>query len=457
VWEKAVAGSGVGTGYDNASIITDTPRHMTKSRRAYNSFEMAQTQFDRIADLLDVETSVRELLRSPQREYSFAIPVRMDDGSVRVFRGFRVQHNDARGPSKGGIRFHPQESLDTVRALAMWMTWKCAVVDIPLGGAKGGVICDPHDLSAREQERLCRGWVRQIVRDVGPDRDVPAPDVMTTAQHMLWMLDEYEAIEGGRRPGFITGKPVAMSGSLGRKEATGYGVVFTIREALKEMDVRVKETRAAVQGFGNVAQYAIDLYQQLGGTVTCVSCWDQKTQASVAYRKSSGVVLSELTGITDPFGGIDREKARELGYEVLPGDDWLAQDVDILIPAALENQINATTVARIPTRVKVIAEGANGPTSPEADAVLRERGVYVIPDLLANAGGVTCSYFEQVQSNMNYYWARDEVLGKLDVKMTAAFIAVSDLARTRGLSMRDAAYVIAVDRVAQACRDRGWV
>ncbi len=430
---------------------------MTKSRRAYNSFEMAQTQFDRIADLLDVETSVRELLRSPQREYSFAIPVRMDDDSVRVFRGFRVQHNDARGPSKGGIRFHPQESLDTVRALAMWMTWKCAVVDIPLGGAKGGVICDPHDLSPREQERLCRGWVRQIVRDVGPDRDVPAPDVMTTAQHMLWMLDEYEAIEGGRRPGFITGKPVGMAGSLGRKEATGYGVVFTIREALKEMDVRVKETRAAVQGFGNVAQYAIDLYQQLGGTVTCVSCWDQKTQASVAYRKDSGVVLDELMRVTDSFGGIDQARAGELGYEVLPGEDWLAQDVDILIPAALENQINATTVERIPARVKIIAEGANGPTSPEADVALRQRGVYVIPDLLANAGGVTCSYFEQVQSNMNYYWPKDEVLGKLDLKMTAAFIAVSDLARTRGLSMREAAYVIAVDRVAQACRDRGWV
>jgi glutamate dehydrogenase len=430
---------------------------MTKTPRAYNSFEMAQTQFDRIADLLDVEPSIRELLRYPLREYSFAVPVRMDDGSVRVFRGFRVQHNDARGPSKGGIRFHPQESLDTVRALAMWMTWKCAVVDIPLGGAKGGVVCDPHDLSMREQERLCRGWVRQIVRDVGPIRDVPAPDVMTTAQHMLWMLDEYETIEGGRLPGFITGKPVGMAGSLGRKEATGYGVVFTIREALKEMGIPVRDTRAAVQGFGNVAQYAIDLYTQMGGTVTCVSCWDQKAQTSFAYRKSSGVVLAELQGITDAFGGIDRDRARAAGYEVLPGEEWLEQDVDILIPAALENQINADTVGRVAARVKIIAEGANGPTSPEADAVLDQRGVFVIPDLLANAGGVTCSYFEQVQSNMNYYWTRDEVLGKLDLKMTEAFVAVSDLARSRKLSMRKAAYVIAVDRVAQACRDRGWV
>ncbi len=430
---------------------------MVKTARAYNSFEMAQTQFDRIADLLDLDGGVRALLREPLREYAFAIPVRMDDGSVRVFRGFRVQHNDARGPSKGGIRFHPQESLDTVRALAMWMTWKCAVVDIPLGGGKGGVVCDPHDLTEREQERICRGWVRQIARDIGPERDVPAPDVMTSAQHMLWMLDEYETIAGMRRPGLITGKPVGLGGSLGRKEATGYGVVFTIREALKELGVRISDTTASVQGFGNVAQHAIELYQQLGGRVVCVSCWDQKARTSFAYRKASGVDLEELLGITDAFGGIDGDRARGAGYEVLPGEDWLAQDVDILIPAALENQINAETVRLIPERAKIVAEGANGPTSPEADDVLARRGVFVIPDLLANAGGVTCSYFEQVQSNMNYFWTKEEVLGKLDLKMTAAFIAVSDLARSRELSMRQAAYVIAVDRVAQACRDRGWV
>ena len=430
---------------------------MNKSTRAYNSFEMAQAQFDRIADLLELEAGTRELLRVPLREYSFAIPVRMDDGRVRVFRGFRVQHNDARGPSKGGIRFHPQESLDTVRALAMWMTWKCAVVDVPLGGGKGGVICDPHDLSQREQEQISRGWVRQIARDVGPVRDVPAPDVMTTPQHMLWMLDEFEAIHGQRLPGFITGKPVGMGGSLGRKEATGYGVVFTIREALKELEIRAGDTRASVQGFGNVAQHAIHLYTQLGGTVTCVSSWDQQDQVSYAYRKKDGIDPDELIGVTDRFGGIDSERARELGYEQLPGDAWLEQDVDILIPAALENQINAETVTRIPERVRIIAEGANGPTSPEADRVLHERGIFMIPDLLANAGGVTASYFEQVQSNMNYYWERDEVLGKLDLKMTSAFIAVSELARREQIFTRDAAYVIGVDRVAQACRDRGWV
>ena len=430
---------------------------MARRNRAYNSFEMAQAQFDRVAEMLELEGGARELLREAQREYAFAIPVRMDDGSSKVFRGFRVQHNDARGPCKGGIRFHPLETLDTVRALAMWMTWKCAVLDIPLGGGKGGVVCDPHNLSAREQEQICRGWVRQIARNVGHLQDVPAPDVMTTPQHMLWMLDEFETIQGQKLPGFITGKPVGMGGSLGRKEATGYGVVFTVREALKELGIRPEDTTASVQGFGNVSQYAIELYERIGGTVLCVSSWNQKEQTSYAFRKADGVDLQELLAITDHFGEIQKDKARDAGYEVLPGEVWLEQEVDILIPGALENQINADNVERISPRVKIIAEGANGPTSPEADAVLHGRGVFMIPDLLANAGGVTCSYFEQVQSNANYYWDRDEVLSKLDLKMTGAFISVSDVASSKKLYMRDAAYVIAVDRVARACRDRGWV
>ncbi len=424
---------------------------------AFNPYIMAQTQFDKAAAALNLDVPTRELLRQPMREYHFTIPVRMDDGTARVFRGFRVQHNDSRGPGKGGIRFHPQETIDTVRALSMWMTWKCAVVDIPLGGSKGGVICDPHNLSEREQERICRGFVRQLARDVGPWTDVPAPDVMTSAQHMLWMLDEFEVIHGRRQPGFITGKPVGMGGSLGRTEATGYGVIFTVREALKELGLKVADTRASVQGFGNVAQYAIDLYQQIGGRVICVSCWDQKDQMSYSYRNEAGIDLNALRGITDRFGGISKEKAAGLGYEVLPGDAWLDQEVDILIPAAIENQITGENVGRINKRVRLVAEGANGPTTPEADRVLAERNVYVIPDFLANAGGVTCSYFEQVQSNMNYFWERDEVLGKLDLKMTAAYLAVSELARQRKLYTRDAAYYIAISRVADACRTRGWV
>ena len=427
------------------------------SNKAFNPFEMAQTQFDKVAATLDLDDATRQILRNPLREYHFSIPVRMDDGTTKVFRGFRVQHNDARGPSKGGIRFHPQETVDTVRALAMWMTWKCAVVNIPLGGGKGGVICDPHHLSMKEQEQICRGWVRQMAKNVGPLNDVPAPDVMTNAQHMLWMLDEFEVIHGSKFPGFITGKPVGMGGSLGRTEATGYGVVFTLREALKDLSIRLQDTTAAVQGFGNVAQYAIELYQQLGGKVICVSSWDENDHCSYTFRRKSGIDLHELLKITDKFGGIEKTEAKKLGYEILDGDAWIEQEVDILLPAALENQIRQDNVNKISQKVKVIVEGANGPTTPEADKVIQEKGIFVIPDFLANAGGVTCSYFEQVQSNMNYFWEKDEVLGKLDVKMTAAFHAVSDLAKKRNLYMRDAAYVISVSRVAQACKDRGWV
>jgi glutamate dehydrogenase len=428
-----------------------------RSSKAFNSFQIAQAQFDKVAEYLGLDAATKDLLRYPLREFQFAIPVRMDDGIVKIFRGFRVQHNDARGPGKGGIRFHPQETIDTVRALSMWMTWKCAVVDIPLGGAKGGVICDPHNLSAREQEQICRGWVRQVAREVGPMIDVPAPDVMTDAQHMLWMLDEFEKIHGGRFPGFITGKPVGMGGSLGRTEATGYGVVITLREALKELGIRPENTQASVQGFGNVAQHAIELYQRLGGKVIAVGCWDQADQCAYTYRKSEGINLSQLLAITDHFGGISKAKAKELGYEVLPGEAWIEQDVDILIPAAMENQITGDNVGHISPRVRIIAEGANGPTTPEADAQIQKRGILLIPDFLANAGGVTCSYFEQVQSNMNYFWEKDEVLGKLDLKMTSAYFAVSDLARREKSYMRDAAYAIAIGRVAKACHERGWV
>ncbi len=418
---------------------------------------MARQQFDKIADVIGLDEGTRALLRSPLREFHFSIPVRMDDGTVKVFQGFRVQHNDARGPSKGGIRFHPQETVDTVRALSMWMTWKCAVADIPLGGGKGGVICDPHNLSAHEQEAICRGWVRQMAKNVGPVADVPAPDVMTNPQHMLWMLDEFENVSGGHYPGMITGKPVGMGGSLGRTEATGYGVIYCLREALAELDMDPAKTTMSVQGFGNVAQYAIELYNQLGGTVTCVSSWDHADKATYAFQRDGGVDLAELKGMADRFGGIDKAKAKDAGYNVIPGDEWISQDVDILLPAALENQITGKNVEKISSRVKIVVEGANGPTTPEADAVLEKRGIFNIPDFLANAGGVTCSYFEQVQCNMNYFWEKDEVLQKLDQKMTAAYHSISELARRQKVYMRDAAYIVAINRVAAACRDRGWV
>ncbi|MBN1576532.1 MAG: Glu/Leu/Phe/Val dehydrogenase [Chitinispirillaceae bacterium] len=423
---------------------------------SYNPYQVAQSQFDKVAAILELDDGVKELLRQPMREYHFTIPVRMDDGKIKIFKGFRVQHNDARGPAKGGIRFHPMETIDTVRALSMWMTWKCSVVDIPLGGAKGGVICDPHHLSLKEQEQICRGWVRQIARNVGPFSDVPAPDVMTNGQHMLWILDEFEAIHGGRYPGFITGKPVGMGGSQGRTEATGFGVIFVLREALKEMGIAPEKTTASVQGFGNVAQYAIRMYTQLGGKVIAISCWDQADKKAYTYCKKNGVNVEELLGISDKFGGIDKNRARELGYEMLPGEKWLEQEVDILIPAALENQINNSNVQNIAKSIKVIVEGANGPTTPEADEVIKQRNIMLLPDFLTNAGGVTCSYFEQVQCNMNYFWEKNEVLEKLDVKMTSAFKAVSELARQKKLYMRDAAYVIAINRVAQAVTLRGW-
>jgi glutamate dehydrogenase (NAD(P)+) len=338
----------------------------------------------------------------------------------------------------------------------MWNTWRCAVADLPLGGSMGGVVCDPHDLSLLEQERICRGWVRQVSRNVGPEWDVPSPDLMTTAQHMLWMLDEYEAIHGSKSPGFITGKPVSLGGSSGKKEATGYGLMVTVREILKGMEIAPASTIASFQGFGNVAQHAIQLYRQMGGVTACVSCWNQADRTAYAFRRQPGIDLDELLSITNPFGEINKEKALTLGYECLPGEAWIEQDVDILVPAALENQITVHNTGRISRRVKIIAEGADGPTNPDADELLAQRDIRVIPDILANAGGATCSYFEQVQSNMNYYWKRNEVLGKLDVHLTSAYIDVSKLARSRNLSLREAAYLIAVERVARACQERGW-
>jgi glutamate dehydrogenase (NAD(P)+) len=280
---------------------------------------------------------------------------------------------------------------------------------------------------------------------------------MTSSRHMLWMLDEYETLHAGHSPGVVTGKPVGLGGSLGREEATGYGVVITVREALRDLKVEPGETRASVQGFGNVAQHAIALYQRLGGRVVCVSCWDHQDQVSYAYRKAGGVDLEELRSTANAFGEIDRRRAEALGYQALPGDAWLEQDVDVLVPAALENQITSDSVARIGPSVKLLAEGANGPTTPDGAAALRARSLLVVPDILANAGGLICSYFEQVQGNMNFFWRRDDVLGKLDVQLTEAYLAVRERMTGKTPDMRAAAHRIAVARVAQACQERGWV
>lgn len=427
------------------------------TKESYNAYESAQMQFDKVADQIGLDQATRDLLRQPSREYHFTVPVKMDNGTTKIFNAYRIHHNDARGPAKGGIRFHPQETVDTIRALSMWMTWKCAVVDIPLGGGKGGVVCDPRQLSLAEQERLCRGYVRQIAKNIGPVQDVPAPDVMTNNQHMLWMMDEFETIHGGHYPGVITGKPVGMGGSLGRTEATGYGVIYTLREALKALNIDIATTTASFQGFGNVAEYATRLYSAMGGKVIAIACWDNNDKKSYTFRKKEGLDIEKMVTIKDSFGTIDKEKARQLGCEVLDGDAWIAQEVDILLPCALENQITPVTFAKVSDKVRVLCEGANGPTTPDCDELIKARNIYLVPDFLCNAGGVTCSYFEQVQCNTNYFWSREEVLEKLDFKMTSAFHAVHKLAREKGLYMRDAAYVIAINRVAQAAKLRGWV
>ena len=423
-----------------------------------NEFEMAQRQFDHVAELLNLDPQVREMLRWPLREFSFRIPVRMDDGTLRVFQGFRVQHNDVRGPNKGGIRFHPAETLDTVRALATWMTWKCAVADIPLGGGKGGVVVDPATLSAGEKERLVRGWVRCIWKNIGPRQDVPAPDVGTTPQMMGWMMDEYSQLAGEYTPGVITGKPLGGGGSLGRTEATGFGVIYTVREAMKHLKMDSTRCTAAVQGFGNVAQYAaIGFIEQLGGKVICVSYWDREDRVSYTVSKADGIDPHFLMTITDQYGSIDKAKARAAGYVIEDGDAWISKDVDVLIPSALSAQITADNVNKISQQVKIIAEGANGPTTPEADEVIKSRGIFMIPDFLCNAGGVTVSYFEGVQNDMNFYWTKEEVLQKLDTKMTQAFNSVLEMSLKQSVYMRDAAYMVAIARVAKAMELRGWI
>ena len=422
----------------------------------YNAYENAQAQFDNIAKTIDMEEGMRSLLRQPMKEFHFTIPVKMDDGSTNVYNAYRVNHNYARGPAKGGIRFHPHETADTVRALAMWMTWKCACVDIPLGGGKGGIVCDPRTMSLTEQERMVRGYIRQLYSLIGPNLDVPAPDVMSNPQHMLWMMDEYETIARAHYPGVITGKPVGFGGSLGRTEATGYGLIYVLKDYLDAEKIDIASTTASLQGFGNVGDYAARLYTEHGGKIISVACYDKEDNVAYTYRKKTGCDINELVSIKDMYGSIDKKKAADLGYERLDADAWLAEEVDILIPAALENQITPATFPNIHKSVRIIAEAANGPTTNDCDPLIHNRGITMLPDFLANAGGVTVSYFEQVQNNMNYYWSKEEVLDKLKYTMSKAFSSVYELAKERNLYMRDAAYVISIDRVCKAVKARGW-
>lgn len=340
----------------------------------------------------------------------------------------------------------------------MLMTWKCAVADIPLGGGKGGVVVDPSTLSVGEKERLCRGWIDAVWHDIGPRVDVPAPDVGTTSQMMAWMMDEYSKLAGHYSPSAITGKPLGVCGSLGRTEATGYGVVDTIREAMKHLGMKPEKTIAAIQGFGNVAQYAAIAYvKELRGKVICVSCYDRNDKTSYTYSRQDGIDPVFLQSITDQYGTIDQAKARDAGYAVEDAEAWLAKEADVLIPSALEGQINSDNVNRIHSRVKIVAEGANGPVTPEADEELKKRNIFDIHDFLCNSGGVICSYFEGVQNDMNYYWDHPSVLRRLDQKITKAFHDVLETSLERKMYMREAAYTVAIGRVVDEMELRGWI
>jgi glutamate dehydrogenase (NAD(P)+) len=411
-----------------------------------NPFKIAQAQLDECAEILHLDPATHALLRDPMREFHVTIPVRMDDGSVQVFKGFRVQYNDARGPTKGGLRFHPDETIDTVRALAAWMTWKTAVVDIPLGGGKGGVICNPKEMSLGELERLSRGYIRAIGHYIGTEVDVPAPDVYTTPQIMAWMVDEYSKMVGYNAPGVITGKPIPLGGSAGRGDATARGGMFTIREAAKVLDMELKDATVAIQGYGNAGQFAHQLIVEMFGCkVVAVS--DSKGGIFTADGLSFEKVLAHKNSTRSVVG--------YPGTEEITNEALLELDVDILVPAALENQIGGWNAKDV--KAKIVAELANGPTTPEADEILHDNGVYVIPDFLCNAGGVTVSYFEQVQNAYDFYWEEDEVHEKLDKKMTAAFHAVHNAAQKHGVHNRLGAYAVAVARVAEAAKLRGWV
>jgi len=411
-----------------------------------NPFEIVKKQVDKCAEILKLDTHITAILKTPQRELHVALPVRMDDGSVKVFQGFRVQYNDARGPGKGGIRFHPEETIDTVRALAAWMTWKTSLLDLPLGGAKGGVICNPKEMSTGELERLCRAYIRAIAPFIGPEKDVPAPDVYTTPQMMAWMMDEYSVIAGKPQFGVITGKPLIVGGSPGRGDATARGGMYTIREAAKALGIKLEKATVAVQGYGNAGYYAARLIQEMFGSRVVAAC------------DSRGGVYCEK--------GLDPHKAFECKEDTgsvcnfpegdkITNEEILTLDVDILIPAAIENVITASNAGKI--KAKIVAELANGPTTPEADDILFKNGVHVIPDFLCNAGGVTVSYFEMVQNAYMYYWDEAEVYSKLDQRISKSYHAVLETSCQFNINMRQAAYVVAVRRVVEAMRARGWV
>ncbi len=408
-----------------------------------NPFEAMMSRFDRAAELLDLEPGIYRVLRNPEKQIIISIPVQLDNGDVEVFTGYRVLYNTSRGPAKGGIRFDMQVTLEEVKALAAWMTWKCAVVNIPFGGSKGGVVCDPLKMSAGELERLTRRYTAGIISILGPDSDVPAPDVNTNERVMAWIMDTYSMHARHTVTAVVTGKPVEMGGSLGRREATGRGCMFVTKEALHHLGMPVQGATVAVQGFGNVGSIAAQLLQREGCKITAIG------DRSAALHNPAGIDVEDAVRYVKQNRSLD-------GYtkgELISNDELLTLDVDVLVPAALENVITSKNAAKV--RAKLICEGANGPTTAGADAILEEKGIFVIPDILANAGGVTVSYFEWVQDRGGYFWSEDTVNERLRDIMTRSFRDVLSLSRQHKVNMRTAAYMLAISRVSTVHKLRG--
>ena len=413
------------------------------ARQEENPYDAMATRLDRAAAALELDPGIYRILRQPERQLTVAIPVQMDNGEIEVFTGHRVVHNTARGPGKGGIRFDTGVSLDEVSALAAWMTWKCAVVDVPFGGAKGGILCDPFSMSSGELERLTRRYTSAIIDGIGPDSDIPAPDVNTNERVMAWVMDTYSMHVGHSVPAVVTGKPVALGGSLGRRDATGRGCMIATREALNALGMSLKGATVAVQGFGNVGSVAAQQLSRAGARVIAIG------DRTGALYDAGGIDVNDATVWVRKHGTLE-------GYlegTPLTNDELLTLQVDVLVPAALENVITTKNAARV--RAKVICEGANGPTTAEADEILEENGVFVIPDIVANAGGVTVSYFEWVQNRAGYAWTENVVNERLEEKMIRSFDDVFALSRARQVSMRTAAYMLAMSRVAAVHELRG--
>ncbi len=413
-------------------------------------FKISQIQLDAAAELMKLDKEAHAILREPKRIVIVNIPVKMREGKTKVFTGFRVLYNDARGPGKGGIRFHPQENLNTVKALSAWMTWKCSLANIPFGGAKGGVICDTKSMNAAELENLSRGYIRAISKLIGPKIDVPAPDVYTTPQIMAWMLDEYEEVIGHDAPGTITGKPVELGGSQGRFDSTAMGGMYVLRETAKLAKMDLKKSKIAIQGFGNAGKFAFEIATKLSKAKVVAI-----TDSQGGIYDPKGLDYDKLSAIKGKTGSVDNYKSGQK----ISNEELLELDVDILIPAAIENQITKQNADKI--KAKVVLELANGPVTPEADKILFEKGIIDMPDFLVNSGGVIVSYFEWVQNIDGYYWTEDDVYKKLDTIITNSFSEVIRMQQDykkkgKKITPREAAYIVAVDRVAKAMKARGW-